>query len=150
MNAATPIQSNAPAQARFLKVGEDGSLLSPDASEWVAVLDTKSKLMWTVEVLPQQTFAAAAGSVATLRTAGFADWRVPTVEELFCLADRTRRPPAIDTDYFPETQPDWFLSSTLDASSPSGCAWGVNFDDGYSYWNFQFYEGFVRAVRPGQ
>ena len=132
---------------RFRKIGDGDLLLASDPSEWVAVLDTQSNLMWTVEVLPRQTFAAAAGSVATLRTAGFADWRVPTVEELFCLADRTRRRPAIDTDYFPETQPDWFWSSTLDASSPSDCAWFVDFGRGYSGWNGQGSESFVRAVR---
>ena len=135
------------AQPRFIKIGEDGSLLAPDATEWVAVLDTKSNLMWAVEVLPQQTFAAAAESVAHLTTAGFADWRVPTVEELFCLADRTRRMPAIDTDYFPEAPSGWFWSSTLDASSPSDYAWGVYFDFGVSGWRGQSGEGFVRAVR---
>ena len=146
MNIAAPLQSNAPAQGRFLKVGEDGSLLSPDASEWVAVLDTKSNLMWTVEVLPQQTFAAAADSVAQLRTAGFADWRVPAVEELLCLADRTRRMPAIDTDYFPNTPSDLFWSST-GALSPSHFAWFVDFDYGASGWFNQDGNCFVRAVR---
>ena len=131
----------------FRKIGDGDLLLASDPSEWVAVLDTRSNLMWTVEVLPQQTFAAAADSVAKLRTAGFADWRVPTVEELFCLADRTRCEPAIDTDYFPNTPPAWFWSSTPDASSPSVCAWSVNFDYGHSYWYFQYGEGFVRAVR---
>ena len=135
------------AQPRFIKIGEDGSLLAPDATEWVAVLDTKSNLMWAVEVLPQQTFAAAAESVAHLTTAGFADWRVPTVEELFCLADRTRRGSAIDTDYFPNTPPELFWSSTPEASSPSVYAWRVFFDHGGSSWYYQDGVGFVRAVR---
>ena len=131
----------------FRKISQDGLWVPNDASEWVAVLDTKSNLMWAVEVLPQQTFAAAAESVAKLRTARFADWRVPTVEELFCLADRTRCGPAIDTDYFPETPSDWFWSSTVEASSPSVYAWGVYFGYGYSDWRNQYSEGFVRAVR---
>ena len=132
---------------RFRKIGNGDLLLASDPSEWVAVLDTRSRLMWTVEVVPEQTFAAAAESVAKLRTAGFADWRVPTVEELFCLADRTRRRPAIDADYFPETPSDWFWSSTVDASSPSGCAWVVDFDYGASGWFNQDGNCFVRAVR---
>ena len=131
----------------FRKISQDGRMLPADASEWVAVLDTKSNLMWAVEVLPRQTFAAAGKSVRKLRTAGFADWRVPTIEELFCLADRTRRWPAIDTGYFPETPPDWFWSSTVDAASPSDYAWGVRFVNGSSDWVSQYYEGFVRAVR---
>ena len=132
---------------RFRKISQHGLWIPNDAAEWVAVLYTRSNLMWTVEVLPQQTFAVAADSVATLRTAGFADWRVPTIEELFCLADRTRRGSAIDTDYFPNTPPELFWSSTPEASSPSGYAWGVNFGLGDSYWYLQSSEGFVRAVR---
>ena len=131
----------------FRKIGQNGRMLPADASEWVAVLDTKSNLIWTVEVLPQQTFAAAAESVAHLTTAGFADWRVPTVEELFCLADRTRRGSAIDTDYFPNTPPELFWSSTPQASSPSASAWYVYFGNGCSTWLDQDFEGFVRAVR---
>jgi hypothetical protein len=36
------------------------------------------------------------------------------------------------------------------ASSPSDCAWNVNFNNGNSNWNNQDNEGFVRAVRPGE
>jgi RNA-directed DNA polymerase len=36
------------------------------------------------------------------------------------------------------------------ASSPSDCAWNVNFNNGNSNWNNQNNEGFVRAVRPGE
>ena len=82
--------------------------------------------------------------------AGFTDWRVPTVEELFCLADRTRARPAIDTDFFPDTPNNWFWSSTVDADAPSGYAWIVDFGNGNSSWDGQDGEGFVRAVRPGQ
>lgn len=143
--------AESPATApRFIKIGEDGALLPADATEWIAVLDTKTNLMWAVEVLPRQTFKAAGESVAKLKTAGFADWRMPSVEELFCLADRTRYEPAIDTNYFPETPSSWFWSSTVDASSPSVFAWFVSFYSGNSGWDFQSGEGFVRAVRPGQ
>ena len=132
---------------RFRKISQHGLWIPNDAAEWVAVLDTRSNLMWAVEVLTRQTFADAADSVAKLRTAGFADWRVPTVEELFCLADPTRRGSAIDTDYFPNTPPELFWSSTPEASSPSDYAWCVYFDLGDSDWYYQSYEGFVRAVR---
>ena len=135
---------------RFVKVGEDGALLAPDAAEWVAVLDTTTNLMWAVEVLSKRTFKKALEAPKKLSIAGFKDWRLPTVEELFCLADRTRYEPAIDTDYFPKTPSSWFWSSTVDASSPSDCAWLVYFYGGLSVWYGQGHEGFVRAVRPGQ
>ena len=150
MNAATPIAQNPSAQPRFIKIGGDGALLAPDATGWVAVLDTKTNLMWAVEVLSRRPYREALEAPKSLTTAGFKDWRLPTVEELFCFADRTRYEPAIDTDFFPDTPSSWFWSSTVDASSPSVCAWYVSFYYGHSHWYYQYNEGFVRAVRPGQ
>ena len=138
---------NAPAFPRFIKIDAGGLMRHANTTEWVAVHDTLSCLMWTVEVLPRQTFQSARERVAKLTTAGFTDWRLPTVEELFCLADRTRSDPAIDTGFFPNTPSGWFWSGTVDASSPSDCAWYVNFGNGSSYWYHQNSEGFVRAVR---
>ena len=149
MNAATPLPSATPAQPRFIKIGEDGSLLAPDAPEWVAVLDTKTNLMWDAKARAVEGFQAAQAVPGTLNVAGFTDWRMPTVEELFCLADRTRVRPAIDTDFFPDTPSDWFWSSTVDADAPSGCEWFVSFYNGGSDWDYQGSEGFVRAVRDG-
>ena len=138
------------AQPRFIKIGEDGALLAPDATEWAAVLDTKTNLMWDAKARAVEGFQAAQTVPGTLNVAGFTDWRMPTVEELFCLADRTRLRPAIDTDFFPDTPSDWFWSSTVDADAPSDCAWFVSFYGGFSGWLSRDGEGFVRAVRPGQ
>ena len=135
------------AQPRFIKIGDDGALLAPDATEWVAVLDTKTNLMWDAKARAVEGFQEAQSVPGTLKVAGFTDWRTPTLEELFCLADRTRVRPAIDTDFFPDTPNDWFWSSTVDADSPSDCAWIVYFYNGNSRWNYQDDEGFVRAVR---
>ena len=103
--------------------------------------------MWAVEVLKRLTFKKALKAPEKLVTAGFKDWRLPTVEELFLLADRTRHSPAIDTDFFPDTPSDWFWSSTVAASSPSDCAWFVYFYGGHSGWDDQDNEACVRAVR---
>lgn len=135
---------------RFIKIGEDGTLLPADAAEWEAVLDTRTNLIWSVEVLKRQSYAQALEAPASLKTAGFDGWRLPTVEELFLLADRSRVSPAINTDFFPDTPSDWFWSSTPYASSPSGCAWIVYFASGYSGWDGQGSELYVRAVRAGQ
>lgn len=138
------------AVARFVKIGEDGALLAPDAEEWVALLDTRMNLMWALEVLKRQTWKQAQASVAKLEVAGFKDWRLPTVEELFLLADRNRHDPAIDANFFPDTPSEWFWTSTPAAWSPSGFAWLVFFYGGYSGWGSQHDEARVRAVRPGQ
>ena len=135
---------------RYVKIGEDGALLSADATEWEAVLDTKTNLMWAVKALPRMTWKKALKAPEKLTTAGFKGWRLPTVEELFCLADRTRSEPAINVDFFPDTPSSWFWSSTPWASSPSDCAWVVAFSGGTSYYYGQNGEHCVRAVRSGQ
>lgn len=134
---------------RFIKVDDNGALLAADAAQWAAVLDTTTGLMWDTKARPVESFQAAQAVPGTLNVAGFSDWRTPTVEELFCLADRSRLNPAIDTDVFPDTPSEWFWTSTVEASSPSDCAWVVNFGNGGSDWDGQDYEGFVRAVRSG-
>lgn len=148
MNAQVS-ESQPPADIpQFIKIGEDGALLRADAPEWVAVLDTRTNLMWDVKARPIPNQAAADDLCKTLSVAGFKDWRAPTVEQLFSLADRSRVSPAINTDFFPDTPSDWFWTRTLYASSPSDCAWYVYFSLGNSYWYYQYLEGFVRAVRP--
>jgi hypothetical protein len=134
---------------RYVKIGEDGALLAAGATEWVAVLDTRTNLMWAVEVSKRLTWKKALEAPKKLAIGGFKDWRLPTVEELFCLADRTRSVPAIDTDFFPDTPSDWFWSSTPWAASPSDYAWLVYFYDGYSYCYRQSSDNYVRAVRSG-
>jgi hypothetical protein len=135
---------------RFIKIAKHGTPLPADASEWQAVLDTRTSLMWAVEISKRLTFKKAQASVGKLAIGGFEDWRLPTVEELFLLADRTRKDPAIDTDFFPDTPSDWFWTSTVYAGSPADYAWFVNFSSGSSYWDSQGYEYCVRAVRAGQ
>lgn len=43
---------------------------------------------------------------------GFADWRMPTCDELKTILDPQRFNPAINTDYFPETVPWYYWAST--------------------------------------
>jgi Protein of unknown function (DUF1566) len=136
--------------SRFIKIDQHRQPLPDDASEWVAVLEPARNLMWSVAETKQLTWKKAKAAAEKLQTAGFSDWRLPTVEELFCLADRTRTSPAIDIRYFPECKSDWYWTGTLWASSPSDYAWVVYFDNGSSYYSYQYYEGFVRAVRASQ
>jgi hypothetical protein len=57
------------------------------------------------------------------------DWRLPDIKELSGLVDRSRLDPAIDIDVFPETQADWYWSSTPYAG-PADYAWVVHFNGG--------------------
>lgn len=56
-------------------------------------------------------------------------WRLPTRLELESILDLSRHDPAIDTDVFPDTESDWYWSSTPTAWNPSA-VWIVSFSGG--------------------
>lgn len=114
------------------------------------VSDTRRGLMWSKATLnPRETDHASAERLcAELVLAGHSDWRLPTVEELFGLVDRTRCDPAIDTTLFPGTRMDWYWSSTRTAWAPASL-WIIYFGNGLSSYSpgNDYLGGFVRAVR---
>jgi hypothetical protein len=78
-------------------------------------------------------------------------WRLPTLEELFFVADRTNADERLDPNFFPDAEGwEYTWSSDVDASDPSDFAWFVGLGLGGSFRDFQSYRGFVRAVRAGQ
>jgi len=136
--------------SHFQKITAAGKPTKPSAKTHAAVIDQRNHLMWTAKDIGTAPFGEAPALVADLNRsafAGFTDWRLPTVEELLTLVDRTRHHPAIDTDAFPSCKGGWYWSSTVDAESPSVCAWFVYFNYGYCYLGGQGYQGRVRAVR---
>jgi hypothetical protein len=132
----------------FLKIDATGKPAAANTTDHVAVIDARTQLMWSAaDVRDRATFADAGAACAALTLAGYSDWRLPTVEELFALADRSKRGPAIDTDAFPTCEGGWYWSATVDASAPSDLAWGVYFGNGYCGCYDQDSQGRVRAVR---
>jgi len=116
------------------------------------VVDRRSGLMWSrVELVEKpMNWETADKTCRELKLAGYSDWRMPTVEELFALADRTRHEPAIEKTAFPECKSSWYWTSTPYAPSPGGCAWSVSFLNGSAGWGDRDGYGFVRAVRASQ
>lgn len=143
-------------KARFIKIGENGKALAPSAKTWVAVADTQQMLEWAVVPIKVDDWESAtetkiAKDLKASKLAGKTGWRIPTVEELFLLADRTRKErPAIDVKFFPDCPSEWFWTSTPYAPSQRYCAWYVSFSSGGAYWYGRGYSGFVRAVRARQ
>ncbi len=80
---------------------------------------------------------------------GFNDWRVPAREALQSIVNLNSSNPAIDADYFPNTQSNGFWSSSPGAGGSNG-AWLVNFDHGYGLINNRGVSDHVRLVRGGQ
>ena len=137
---------------RFTKLDSAGTALPNDATAWVAVLDNMTSLIWSGGNLNNERmeWTDAKAACAALTLCEQSDWRLPTVEELFSLADRSRFSPAIDTAFFPMTKSNWYWSSTPDASSPADYAWFVNFNYGDANVNNQSNAAFVRAVRAAR
>jgi len=123
MNAVAETNS---VSTRFTKHEVDGHHF---VQQHTNLIDGRS-LLWTRDTVGDEplTFKEAQAAIEKLnkeKFGGFSDWRLPTVEELFLLGDRTRYNPAIDPEFFPDCPSSWFWTSTVDASSPSGCAWYV-------------------------
>lgn len=146
MNASVPaiaVLSLAIAGALRFEKNEDGT-----------VTDKLLNLQWSPTLSEEcVTHAQAEKIAADCRLGGHTDWRLPTEEELFLLADRSRYSPAIDTEYFADTQSDWYWSSSIYAPGPA-YAWFVGFVNGSANCLRRgSSSAFVRAVRsvaPGQ
>lgn len=113
------------------------------------VTDSLLQLMWSKEMpsIEMVDHDQATTICAEMTLASYSDWRLPTAEELFLLADRSKHDPAIDSDAFADTRNEWYWTSTITASNPS-CAWFVLFSNGGAYESRRdFNYAFVRAVR---
>jgi hypothetical protein len=128
------------------------------------VLDTKTALLWKqcTEGLTgincatgnatAYTWQGALQQAQTVNTTGFAgykDWRVPNIKELDSIVEIQCYSPAINSIIFPNTQSDYYWSSSPVARY-SYYAWIVDFDNGSDGWNGKNYGYFVRLVRGGQ
>ncbi len=84
---------------------------------------------------------------------GFNNWKVPTINELYSIANLdSKNPannPAIDTNYFPNTTSLYYWSSSPYATFSSN-AWQLHFDYGDDYLDDRDGSGRVRLVRSGE
>jgi len=126
------------------------------------VTDNKTGLVWQKCSAGQNDDATCSGSAVgytgndvlsycnNLSLAGQTDWRLPNIKELASLTDTSRYMPAINTDLFPNTIADNYLSSTTYANIPD-YAWPVIFTYGIVYYNASFdgknFSNYVRCVR---
>ena len=75
-------------------------------------------------------------------------WRLPTVDELETILDRSCYDPAVVEPLRAGTVSSYYWSSTTYANYP-GYAWYVYFTDGYVNANLKTGDDYVRAVRGG-
>lgn len=147
--------------AAFLGAGRAaprGVLLPP---QFEKVLDKDSKhiitrdltngIEWDISDFGGKEFTAKQATAACkdLRTGGHADWRECSIRELLTTVSYDAYNPATFTEFFPNTKPGWYRTSTEYAPLP-GFRWGVSFDGGYSGYLYDDDVCFVRAVRASQ
>ncbi len=118
--------------------------------------------MWEVKSLDNKndefTFNAASDYATSINNdqglCSFTDWRVPTIKELHSITDRKEYKPAIDTNYFPNTNfselyspPYWSISPS--ANTPDS-VWSIHFYRGSSGGTSKDHTLHTRLVRGGQ
>lgn len=125
--------------SHLIKIASDGTRLPADAKGHVAVLDTRTNLMWPAHDIydGELRWKEIKKPCEELVLAGFDDWRNATVEEAFLFCDRTRWNPAFDPEFFPGLKPTWYWTSTRDTEAPSSFAWYVYLHDGYAFIDYQ-------------
>jgi len=98
-----------------------------------------------------QDWPAALRTVAHLnavRYKGHDDWRMPNAKEQYSIVDQARVNPAIDSQKFPATEPDWYWTSTTRMAS-TGQAYTVDFSVGQMRFDNKPESHFLRVVRGG-
>lgn len=81
-----------------------------------------------------------------LTLGGHDDWRLPNSNELYYIADRSKRNPAIDSTFQNVYFGDYWSSTTVVGNEDD--AWGFNFQDfGYDYLDDKSRFYYVRCVR---
>lgn len=91
-------------------------------------------------------WATAIDYCAGLDFAGFQDWYLPTIQELYSIIDTSTSHPAINTVYFPATVSSSYWSSTTSIASSSD-AFVVVFYYGDITRIAKIYTSYVRCVR---
>ena len=150
----------------YTKLDENGIELSDSATEWVMVRDNVTGLIWEVKTDDgsihdkDDAYRWQDGHdifISTLNSQNFGghnDWRMPNLKELFLILDNSKpTPPTINTDYFPNTYPFFYWSSTDLVINPDQ-AWLISFYHGGVQSYLKSFgptgDSYMRAVRPGQ
>lgn len=131
---------------RFVNLDEDGIRASSGHS-WV--YDRTTGMVWARSVLDGEfSYTDALKACEKVKFMGQA-CRAPTLQERFGINDYTKHSPALDTEHF-KKESGWEWTSTIDAESPSVCAWGVGLGNGYCFRSYRGARYHVRPVLAGQ
>lgn len=110
------------------------------------VLDTTTNMMWQDDATPaSKTWLDAIDYCEASSLGGFNNWRLPNVNELYTIADKTTSSPAINP-VFTNVVSSLYWSSTTYARDTTHARW-VRFDFGSSNTSLKTATRYVRCVR---
>lgn len=89
------------------------------------VTDTITGLMWQQRDGGEMTVEDAIIYCDTLTLGNYSDWRLPDCHELFSILNHDRANPALDTNYFSDTNAEYWWSSERQAND-SNKVWATN------------------------
>ena len=125
-------------QADFIRIGD-------------VVKDTVSKLEWQDNNNTKtitKNWSDAIDYCENLNFDGHSDWRLPNINELKSIIDRSKSNPAIVQGFKNIISSSYWSSTTRE--DYKNYAWIVNFGDGSVYNDNKDYNYYVRCVRDGQ
>lgn len=119
------------------------------------VLDTTTNLIWqdsdeTVSDGNKKSWADAITYCEALTLGSYSDWRLPNLNELYMLSDKTAYQPSIDSEFTNSASEKYWSSTTV--ATNTDAAWSVDFEYGNDYegGNKTSDSYSVRCVRAGQ
>ncbi len=148
-------------QTQSYRTGDDGDLEEGAAFDFEKfnisgveiTVDNNTGLIWAADgsakgcAYGQQTdWESAVNWCRNLTFAGSSDWRLPNVRELHSIVDFSETYPCIDKTKFPNTEQDWYWTSTTYDYQGSK-AWVIEFDvGGLNFAPEKSSQYFLRAV----
>jgi len=115
------------------------------------VTDLSTGLMWQQATAPgSHSWQNALSYCEDLSLGGYTDWRLPTIKELDSIVDLKQQLPAIDIDYFPDTDSNEFYWTSTTYQRNAEYGYRIYFDYGGDGFFNKTDGGRVRAVRGGQ
>ncbi len=114
------------------------------------ITDPTTGLMWQqASASGTYTWAQGLSYCENLSLGGYSDWRMPTIKELASIVDLSKSSPAVNPEFFPDTQPSNYWSSTTSIDDPYRACY-LYFKNGGDGGYIKYSSYSVRAVRGGQ
>ena len=110
------------------------------------VVDSDTGFMWQDSSnIVKKTWSEAKLYCDNLTLGTYDDWRLPHIDELMSISDKSRYSPTIK-EIFTNTKSNWYWSNTEYANDKTQ-AWVVTFSGGDALWRGKTNSLFVRCVR---